>query len=162
MRVAVSTSTVQTPTTDDWRETTEGMPVSATQTASWEEIKKRVLPELGMSEDLADACIEFPEALCQQLRNFTEANMPSCSCQRTRTVSVDGDSEDDSEISTSSGGREEGEESEPQDDERNDEPASNDAVNEDVSSDPQESGEPPANQETQGLIRGEHSAAASS
>ena len=119
MQVAVSTSTVQAQTCKDWRETTEEMPVSATQTASWEEIKNKVLLELGMSEDLADACLEFPNELCQWLRNFTEANMPSNSCQRTRKISVDGDSEDNSEISTSLGGRGEEAENEPQDNERN-------------------------------------------
>ena len=123
------------------------MPVSATQTASWEEIRKRVLLELGMSEDLADACIEFPNELCRQLRNFTEANMPSSSCQRIGAAPVEGDSDDDSEVSTSSGGRGEEEENEPQDDERYDGTAHIDKVNEDVPSDPQESAEPPASQD---------------
>ena len=115
MQVAPSTSTVQfqasddtgvmqTQTPDNWQEKVKDMPVSAAQTAGWEEIKKKVLLELGMSEDLADACIEFPNGLCRQLWGFTEINMPSRSCERVGAAPVEGDSDDDSEVLTSSGG----------------------------------------------------------
>ena len=64
--------------------------------------------------------------------------MPSSSCQRIGAAPVEGDSDDDSEVSTSSGGRGEEAENGPQDDEKNEEPANNDEIQEDVPGDSQE------------------------
>ena len=73
MRVAISTNTVQVQT--DEPDDTGNMTVSASQTDDVpisNETKKRVLLELGMSVELAEACIEFPEELCLRLQDFTD------------------------------------------------------------------------------------------
>ena len=117
------------------------MPDSASQIDDWlisEEIKKKVLLELGMSEDLADACIEFPEELCRELRGFTEKHMPSSSYERIGAAPMEGDSDDDSEVSNSSTGRGEEAEEEPQNDEQDKEPADIDEIHEDVPGDSKE------------------------
>ena len=97
MRVAISTSTVQVQTDepDDPGDTT----VSASQTDDVPisiEIKKRVLLELGMSVELAEACIEFPEELCLRLQDFTDTHMPSSSYQRQGLAQMESDSDNDS------------------------------------------------------------------
>ena len=64
---------VQTDEPDD----TGNMTFSASQTDDVpisNETKKRVLLELGMSAELAEACIEFPEELCLRLQDFTDTH----------------------------------------------------------------------------------------
>ena len=139
MQVADDTGVMQTQTPDNWQGKVKNMPDSAAQTAGWEEIKKKVLLELGMSEDLADACIEFPEELCHELRGFTEKHMPSSSYERIGAAPMEGDSDDHSEVSTSSTGRGEEAEDEWQDDEQEEEPANVDEIHEDGPGDSQES-----------------------
>ena len=82
--------------------------VSASQTDDVpisNEIKKKVLLELGMSEELAEACIEFPEELCLRLQDFTDTHMPSSSYQRIGEAQMESDSDNDSEASTASTAR---------------------------------------------------------
>ena len=127
MRVAPSTSTVQiqtsndtgvmqtqtsydsgvrqTQTPDNWQGKVKNMPASASQTDDWEQIKKKVLLELGMNEELAEACIEFPEELCLKLQDFTEAHMPSSSYELIGVAQMESDSDNHSEVSTASTGR---------------------------------------------------------
>ena len=96
MRVVIPTSAVQVQTDDN-------VTVSASQTDEMpisNEIKKRVLLELGMSAELAEACIEFPEELCLRLQDFTDMHQPSSSYQRTVEARMESDSDDDSAAST--------------------------------------------------------------
>ena len=69
------------------------------------EIKKRVLLELGMSIELAEACIEFPEELWLKLQDFTDTHMPSSSYRRIGEAQMDSDSDNDSEALTSTTAR---------------------------------------------------------
>ena len=100
MQVVIPTSTVQVQTEND-------VTVSASQTDEMPitfEIKKRVLLELGMSAELAEACIESPEELCRRLQDFTD-HQPSSSYQRTVEVQMESDSDDDSAASTATAER---------------------------------------------------------
>ena len=77
----VPTSAVQVQTEND-------VTIAASQTDEIPitfEIKKRVLVELGMSAELAEACIESPEELCRRLQDFTDYQ-PSNSYQRVVEV----------------------------------------------------------------------------
>ena len=107
MRVVIPTSTVQVQTENDATvsasQTDEkDMTASASQTDEMHitsEIKKRVLMELGMSAELAEACIESPEELCRWLQDFTD-HQPASSFQRTVEAQMESDSDDDSAAST--------------------------------------------------------------
>ena len=132
MQVAISTSTVlvQTDEPDD----TGLMTVSASQTDDVpisNETKKRVLLELGMSVELAEACLEFPEELCLRLQDFTDTHMPSSSYQRTGEAQMESDSDNDSEASTATTARREWElqEDEPQNGEEEEQNDENDEQN---------------------------------
>ena len=79
---------------------TSNTTVSASQTDDVpisNEIKKRVLLELGLSVELAEACLEFPEELCLRLQDFTDTHMPSNSYERTGEAQMESDSDNDSE-----------------------------------------------------------------
>ena len=103
------TGVMQTQTPDDRQRIVQDTTASASQTDDVpisNEIKKRVLLELGMSEELAEACIEFPEELCLRLQDFTDTHMPSSSYQRTGEARMESDSDDDgSEASTATTAR---------------------------------------------------------
>ena len=121
MRVAPSSSTVQiqtdkpydtgviqTQTLNDWQGKVQSMSASASQTDDWltsDQIKKKVLLELGMNEELAEACIEFPEELCLRLQDFADAHMPSSSYQRIGEAQMESDSDNHSEASTATTAR---------------------------------------------------------
>ena len=142
MRVATSTSTVQVQTDepDDTGHTT----VSASQTDAVpisNDIKKRVLLELGMSEELAEACIEFPEELCLRLQDFTDTHMPSSSYQRIGGAQMESDSDNNSEASTATtarrawelqGDEQHDDEEDEQNAEQNEELAGTDGIHEDA------------------------------
>ena len=84
-------------------QTDDNVTVSASQTDEMsisKEIKKRVLLELGMSAELAEACIEFPEKLCLRLQDFTDMHQPSSSYQRTVEAQMESDSDNESEAVT--------------------------------------------------------------
>merc|ERR1712117_415469 len=101
MRVVIPTSAVQVQTEDN-------VTVSASQTDDVpisNEIKKRVLLELGMSAELAEACIESPEELCLRLQDFTDTHQPASSYQRTVEARMESDSDDGSEASTATTAR---------------------------------------------------------
>merc|ERR1711894_752772 len=156
MWVAPSTSTVQVQTDepDDAIDTT----VSASQTDDAlisNEIKKRVLLELGMGEELTEACIEFPEELCLRLQDFTDTYMPSSSYQRRGEARMESDSDDDgSEESTATTARrawelqgdepqndeedEQNDENDEQNTEQNEELTGTDGIHENVPGDSQE------------------------
>ena len=110
------------------------MSVSASQIDDWlmsDEIKKKVLLELGMNEELAEACIEFPEELCLRLQDFTDTHMPSSSYQRIEKAQMESDSDNDSEASTATTARRawELQGDEPQNDEEDEQNDENDEQN---------------------------------
>ena len=76
-----------------------------------------------MNEELADACIEFPEELCLKLQDFTDTHMPSSSYQRIGEAQMESDSDNHSEASTATTARRawELQGDEPQDDEQDEE-----------------------------------------
>merc|ERR1711894_188912 len=123
---------------DDWQGKVQSLSASASQTDDWltsDEIKKKVLLELGMNEELADACIEFPEEFCLKLRDFTEEHMPSSSYKRVGVAQMESDSDNHSEMSTTSTGRRATDEFSflfPQNDEQKEEPANLDEIHEDA------------------------------
>ena len=132
------TGVIQTQTPDDWQGKVQDMSVLASQTDDRpisDEIKKKVLLELGMNEELADACIEFPEELCLKLQDFTETHMPSSSYERVGVAQMESDSDNHSEVSTASTGRRARDEFSflfPQNDEQKEELADIDEIHEDA------------------------------